>query len=524
MGSGVNPVAEHLTEQQIAGYRQRQMAAPELLAADRHLAACEECRRRLAEAMGLAERFAALRADIDAAGDAEPEHLTFEQILAYAEDRLGAVDRDIVTSHLALCPACRSEAEDLRTARADLARSAAREFVPVARPRRSALWRRPAPRYAFGLGAAATIAILAWLVTPLAIRGIHQQAKRAQLAIVSVTVAGTELQEGDRVDLEVTGFASRSRQRFRTTRSFLVSRREPGLLLTVEPGVVFIAADVWQGVARRPYRYGAFGGLGPGRNQVQVVPIDRNVSLQDLARMMRKARSRADLDRWLGADQASRNYFDDVKVYAGGKVFLDESFDRYRDGTRAIPTMKPLWGGKDGYVTHALHAPGSAPGCWANEAYPGWNREDIIEIRPEDVPPGEKLTFEASIFITDPRKGVCIGLTHPDVVTTSTHERYHVQYSIALLVLRDDKVTVDQTVNGGATAPIAASEPGLFRFDARAWHHIQAVYDPARRTLDVCFDGRWKRNVKMPKPEPEEWKNRFTAFAISGTYFANIDQ
>ena len=99
---------EHVTAQQIEQYRSRGMPSEDLLAFDRHLAECGECRKQLASE----ERVTALLTGLASASDA-PEHLSYDQMTAYVDAKSGDVEREIVESHVELCARCAAELGDL---------------------------------------------------------------------------------------------------------------------------------------------------------------------------------------------------------------------------------------------------------------------------------------------------------------------------------------------------------------------------------------------------------------------------
>lgn len=141
-------MTEHLTDQQVVRFRRRAMDADELLAAGDHLAVCPECRRacRRPELQG---SISALRDDIRSV---EADHLVYELLEAKVDGRLDEVEREIVDSHLEVCPQCAAELGDLRTAKAALA-------VAATLPRGArlrALWRP------LSLSAAAAVALVVW--------------------------------------------------------------------------------------------------------------------------------------------------------------------------------------------------------------------------------------------------------------------------------------------------------------------------------------------------------------------------
>jgi hypothetical protein len=107
----MNP-ASHLTEKQIAGYCGRTLDPADLLDADDHLAACGECRTRVAGAVDLATQTAELRAVLAI-------HLDYDATVACAEG-CGTAE---AKRHVAECAACRAEVEDLRNFQRELRRA-----------------------------------------------------------------------------------------------------------------------------------------------------------------------------------------------------------------------------------------------------------------------------------------------------------------------------------------------------------------------------------------------------------------
>jgi anti-sigma factor RsiW len=99
---------KHVTAEQIEQYRSKGMPSEDLLAFDRHLAQCGECRKQLASG----EQVTALLTGLAAASEA-PEHLSYDQMTAYVDAKSGDLDREIVESHVELCARCAAELGDL---------------------------------------------------------------------------------------------------------------------------------------------------------------------------------------------------------------------------------------------------------------------------------------------------------------------------------------------------------------------------------------------------------------------------
>lgn len=100
--------AEHLSPNQLEGYRARTLDSAELLAVDRHLASCDECHEKLARVLPKASgRPYELPLE-------EPFHLNYDQLALYVEGAAGEIDREIVESHVALCASCAEDLRDLK--------------------------------------------------------------------------------------------------------------------------------------------------------------------------------------------------------------------------------------------------------------------------------------------------------------------------------------------------------------------------------------------------------------------------
>lgn len=100
--------ATHMSLEDLARLRRREVPAGELLPLLRHLGECAECAARAGE-------LDVPRTLLD--GD-PGEHLDPEmQLIPYVDGELDAADREIVESHLDDCGMCRAEADDLRRLR-----------------------------------------------------------------------------------------------------------------------------------------------------------------------------------------------------------------------------------------------------------------------------------------------------------------------------------------------------------------------------------------------------------------------
>src|SRR5258707_6138777 len=113
-------MADHLTPEQIAHYLKRALTTAEQLAVHDHLAACEGCRRRVGDPQRLEAAFAFLRQDLETQAQLGSTHLAYELFEAYVDHTIDKADREIVDSHVELCPMCGRDLRDLQEFRNSL--------------------------------------------------------------------------------------------------------------------------------------------------------------------------------------------------------------------------------------------------------------------------------------------------------------------------------------------------------------------------------------------------------------------
>ena len=151
----------HLSTEEKGRYLERAMSPAELLAADDHLAACESCRRSLAEGAAPGASFATL---LNSYLDGPAAHLTYEQLAAYVDHESDELEGASIEGHLGTCSQCREEVRDLFAFKESLAAS------PVHAPAREAesaswssatLWQRIWHTNALRLAGAAAVLLLA---------------------------------------------------------------------------------------------------------------------------------------------------------------------------------------------------------------------------------------------------------------------------------------------------------------------------------------------------------------------------
>jgi hypothetical protein len=166
----MNRPENHLTDDEIARYSGRKMTPAELLEGDNHLASCAECYRRAQQSQGFDDKLLLASKAFAKAAKYEVTHLTYEQLVALADDQLNDIDREIVESHLEFCAPCEKELNDLLEVKARMAPVSAQVRAPGRQPsfreKPIAFWRLPALRIpALTAGALAALALFAFLIS-----------------------------------------------------------------------------------------------------------------------------------------------------------------------------------------------------------------------------------------------------------------------------------------------------------------------------------------------------------------------
>lgn len=127
-------MSEHFSTRQVELYLKRAMTPAELLAADDHLSVCGACRERVVRARRPEALLAEVRSGLKAAAAEPPNHLAYEHMAAYVDDRLDTVEREIADSHMAVCAACREELRDLFAFRETLVKAPQAESIAKPAP------------------------------------------------------------------------------------------------------------------------------------------------------------------------------------------------------------------------------------------------------------------------------------------------------------------------------------------------------------------------------------------------------
>src|SRR5580658_10232264 len=135
---------DHLSEQQIARYCERQVSPEELLRVDDHVSQCPACRARLATSFDMragsegatSSQMAGSRDDSAyPRGSVRLEHVSYEQMEAFIDGKSTHAEHEAVQAHVDACRHCAGELRDMSDFKAEL--TASRKKQPEAK----ATWR-----------------------------------------------------------------------------------------------------------------------------------------------------------------------------------------------------------------------------------------------------------------------------------------------------------------------------------------------------------------------------------------------
>jgi anti-sigma factor ChrR (cupin superfamily) len=141
----------HLSDAQIRAYRERSLAAAELLSVSEHIGECGSCRTRISEPEQLWGGVRAMRQELRAAASAA--HLSYEEMAAYTDRTMASGERERVEAHARECSSCAGDLAEIRMLRSEIGESHTTEQRIGLRLRSLLGWRG-------GLALAAACAVL----------------------------------------------------------------------------------------------------------------------------------------------------------------------------------------------------------------------------------------------------------------------------------------------------------------------------------------------------------------------------
>ena len=107
-------MSDHISPTLMKEFRARTLENRQIIEIGEHLASCAGCRRLFHEVVSSSKDFAPVSFDLSPAAWLRQEHIEYEQLVSYVEDRFDETEREIADVHLTACAKCR---EDLRSFR-----------------------------------------------------------------------------------------------------------------------------------------------------------------------------------------------------------------------------------------------------------------------------------------------------------------------------------------------------------------------------------------------------------------------
>ena len=106
-------MSSHLSSTDISRYGTNSVTASEALEWDDHLSRCEKCRSRFVDRQQLETTYRFVKANLESAGEDLEFHLASEHMASYVDGGLDPEEREIIHSHLQVCPECERDIDDL---------------------------------------------------------------------------------------------------------------------------------------------------------------------------------------------------------------------------------------------------------------------------------------------------------------------------------------------------------------------------------------------------------------------------
>ena len=102
-------MSDHVSREQIEGFCARTLNAAELTAVGGHIASCEPCFHLFQEVFQRRRNYATVRINLSPEHWFKDEHLDYEQLVDFVDERMDEEEREITSVHLRACARCRGD-------------------------------------------------------------------------------------------------------------------------------------------------------------------------------------------------------------------------------------------------------------------------------------------------------------------------------------------------------------------------------------------------------------------------------
>lgn len=106
-------MAEHLSKELIDQYQTAGLSAQDRFDCDTHLADCDTCRKQVCDNGKIEALSNFMQTRLSIIASESSDHLTFEQIADYVNNKIDEVDRECIDSHLIWCEFCSADVKEM---------------------------------------------------------------------------------------------------------------------------------------------------------------------------------------------------------------------------------------------------------------------------------------------------------------------------------------------------------------------------------------------------------------------------
>lgn len=167
-------MSDHVSREQVEGFCARTLGTTELTAVGGHIAWCESCFHLFQEVFQRRRNYATVRINLSPEHWFKDEHLDYEQLVDFVDERMDEEEREIMSVHLRACARCRGDVHSFLAYRQEIEPEVQIRYAPdkdrAITSKLLDLWHWPKslwkPAYAAAvlavLGAVVTATILFW--------------------------------------------------------------------------------------------------------------------------------------------------------------------------------------------------------------------------------------------------------------------------------------------------------------------------------------------------------------------------
>src|SRR5436190_22876634 len=134
-------MTEHISTSRMKGFCGRALPVEELTFIAEHLAACSPCYQEFTQTLRSQRGSAPLKFTLAPEFGLRHDHVDYEQLVALANNSVGATEREMVDVHLRVCTSCQEDVRTFLAVREQIGKETESSFAPIAPdPARQSPW------------------------------------------------------------------------------------------------------------------------------------------------------------------------------------------------------------------------------------------------------------------------------------------------------------------------------------------------------------------------------------------------